>query len=288
MLRKNLVRTGLFSHGMLLLVPSMSTIQGESLYSFKENRSPVYWKAEDTSQLPSQTDSLDFFSQLTEEELAQMPKIPLNGNISKFVKGFRVKEDEAMEKTKLRSTAYFKTIESIFAKYGLPPELKYLAVVESYLKTNAVSRVGAKGMWQLMPTTARELGLTVTAKYDERTHFYKSTVAAAKYLKALHVQFDDWLLVIAAYNGGPGTVYKAIKKSGSKNFWALQNYLPTESRAHVKRYIGTHYYFEGKGSVTTLTRAETIKYNKAMEDFKLTIESRQKADTLEVIAVNSR
>ena len=190
---------------------------------------------------------------------------------------------------KARGAAYFKTIEDIFGKYGLPAELKYLAVVESYLKTNAVSRVGAKGMWQLMPTTARELGLKVNSKYDERTHFYKSTVAAAKYLKDLHKEFGDWLLVIAAYNGGPGTVYNAIKKSGSRNFWTLQNYLPMESRAHVKRYIGTHYYFEGKGGLTTMTKAETIKYNKAMEDFKITIRSKQQAsDSTEVIAVNMR
>ena len=105
-------------------------------------------------------------------------------------------------------------------------------------------------------------------KYDERTHFYKSTVAAAKYLKDLYGEFNDWLLVIAAYNSGPGPIYKAIKKSGSRNFWALQQYLPEESRGHVKRFIGTHYFFEGQGSLVTLTKSETARYLKQVEDFK--------------------
>jgi len=289
MLKRNLVRTGLFSHGMLLLIPNMSTVKGESLHSFRQNPIPVEWRMKDTLQVPA-VDSVDlFFSQLTEEELAQMPKISLNRNVTKFVNSFLVKEDEALQKAKGRGTVYFKTIEEILNKYGLPAELKYLAVVESYLKTNAVSRVGAKGMWQLMPVTARELGLKVNGRYDERTHFYKSTVAAAKYLRDLHKEFGDWLLVIAAYNGGPGTVYNAIKKSGSKNFWALQNFLPMESRAHVKRYIGTHYYFEGKGGLTTMTKNETTKYNKAMEDFKTTVRSKQQtSDTTEVMAIDMR
>jgi membrane-bound lytic murein transglycosylase D len=79
--------------------------------------------------------------------------------------------------------------------------------------------------------------------------------------------FGDWTLVIAAYNSGPGRVFEAIKKSGSRNFWKLQNFLPAETRGHVKKFIGTHYYFEGKGSATTLTKQETIAYRKVMTDF---------------------
>ena len=130
-------------------------------------------------------------------------------------------------------------------------------------------------MWQLMPQTARELGLKCKGKVDERTHAYKSTVAAAKYLKALHNEFGDWLLVIAAYNSGPGYVLKAIKKSGSRNFWKLQRYLPAETRGHVKRYIGTHHYFQEEGSLTVLTKAETIEYQKAVEAYSM----KQKANT---------
>ena len=138
----------------------------------------------------------------------------------------------------------FNIIDSVFREQGLPLELKYLAVIESDLKSSARSHVGAVGPWQLMPGTARILGLKVTKRVDERKNYYKSTRAAARYLKDLYQEFGDWFLVLAAYNGGPGPVYTAIHKSGSRNFWALQAYLPRESRDHVKKFIATRYFFE--------------------------------------------
>jgi membrane-bound lytic murein transglycosylase D len=158
-------------------------------------------------------------------------------------------------------------IDSVFTRYHLPVELKYLAVVESELKSNAVSHVGAVGPWQLMTSTARDLSLKVKGKYDERTSYFKSTVAAAKYLRDLYNQFGDWLLVIAAYNSGPGRVLSAIKISGSHNFWVLQNFLPAETKGHVKRFIATHYYFEDYGSITTLTKSEANSYRNAVSLF---------------------
>lgn len=147
---------------------------------------------------------------------------------------------------KMRGTVvpYFNFIDNIFTQYGLPKELKYLAVIESDLKANATSWVGAKGPWQFMSYTAKDYGLQVNSFIDERTDYYKSTNAAAKYLLSLYKDLKDWLLVIAAYNGGPARVYSAIRQSGSRNFWALQYYLPTESRNHVKKFIATHYIME--------------------------------------------
>jgi membrane-bound lytic murein transglycosylase D len=264
MLKKNLVTTGLFIPVLLLLFPIVTAMKGEPK-NLEEKPLYINWlKAETPGFLSS-----------TQEYYASAPRISLNKNASKFVKSFLVREDEALDKTKRRSASYFKMIDGVFLKYGLPVELRYLAVIESDLKTNAVSRVGARGMWQFMPQTARDLGLKITSKYDERTNAYRSTVAAAKYLKDLYTQFDNWLLVIAAYNSGPGPVYSAIKKSGSKNFWALQHYLPEESRAHVKRFIGTHYYFEGNGSLVTMTKTETTKYLKEMEAFKDLIQTKE-------------
>jgi len=147
---------------------------------------------------------------------------------------------------------YFTLIDNVLTQYGLPHELKYLAVIESGLNTNATSWVGARGPWQFMPYTAKEYGLHVNNWMDERTDYFRSTHAAAKYLTSLYNDLDDWLLVIAAYNGGPGRVYSAIKKSGSRDFWKLQYYLPAESRMHVKKFIATHYIMEGKGGVTTV------------------------------------
>jgi membrane-bound lytic murein transglycosylase D len=99
-----------------------------------------------------------------------------------------------------------------------------------------------------MPGTAHELGLKVNHRADDRTNYYKSTTAAAKYLRDLHREFGDWLLVLAAYNGGPRPVYRAIRKAHSRSFWVLQKYLPAESRGHVKKFIATAYYFEGKSA----------------------------------------
>jgi membrane-bound lytic murein transglycosylase D len=146
----------------------------------------------------------------------------------------------------LRKTGrpYFNFIDGILVQYGLPKELKYLAVIESDLKSNALSVAGARGPWQFMDYTATQYGLKVNSNEDDRTDYFKSTNAAAKYLLTLYKDLHDWLLVIAAYNGGPGRVYSAIKKSGSRNFWDLQYYLPEESRNHVKKFIATHYIME--------------------------------------------
>ena len=163
----------------------------------------------------------------------------------KFVKHYIKNNDEDLLVVKKRSEGPFIIIDSVLGHYGLPLELKYLAVIESELKPTALSRVGAKGPWQLMPGTAHVLGLKVNHHSDERTNFYKSTSAAAKYLKDLHREFGDWLLVLAAYNGGPVPVYRAIRKAHSRDFWTLQRYLPAESRNHVKKFIATAYYFEG-------------------------------------------
>jgi membrane-bound lytic murein transglycosylase D len=148
---------------------------------------------------------------------------------------------KAMKKTAL---PYFNFIDRILSMYGLPRELKYLAVIESDLKASALSWVGARGPWQFMPSTARGYGLKVNSQVDERTDYEKSTHAAAKHLLNLYKDLKDWLLVIAAYNGGSGRVYSAIKRSGSRDFWKLQYYLPTESKNHVKKFIATHYIME--------------------------------------------
>ena len=183
--------------------------------------------------------------------------VRLNPQAISFVQDYMEKNGDDLLKMKDWGRPYFNMIDGILKKYGLPTELKYLAVIESELKPTATSWAGAVGPWQLMPATARILGLKVTHSRDERTDFHKSTHAAAKYLRDLYNEFGDWLLVIAAYNGGPGNVYSAIRKSGgSRNFWKLQYYLPAESRMHVKKFIGTHYIFEGQGSITTLTKAE--------------------------------
>ncbi len=145
---------------------------------------------------------------------------------------------------------YFDLYDRILASYGIPLQLKYLSVIESSLSSTAVSWTGAVGPWQIMDGTAREHGLRI-GYYDERSDYIKSTNAACKILKDLYSTYGDWLLVVAAYNTGAGNVNRAIIKAHSKNFWDIQYFLPLETRNHVKKFIATHYYFEGGGSIAT-------------------------------------
>lgn len=182
----------------------------------------------------------------------------LNPRAISFVQDYMAKNGKNLQKLKGWGKPYFDMMDKILELHGVPGEMKYLAVIESYLKSSAVSWVGAVGPWQFMPATGRGNGLRVDRFVDERTDYYKSTHAAAHYLTYLFNIYRDWLLVIAAYNGGPGNVDAAIRKSGSRDFWMLQNYLPAESRNHVKKFIATHYIMEGQGGETTLTKEESI------------------------------
>jgi membrane-bound lytic murein transglycosylase D len=208
----------------------------------------------------------------TNAGVAEEHKVLLNNHVKQYVKTYIRKNRRTLYRIKNKNNNQFELMDSVLTKYRLPVELKYLAVIESELKPKVVSRVGAVGPWQLMPQTARILGLKVRRGYDERTQFDKSTRAAAVYLRDLYHEFGDWLLVLAAYNGGPRPVYYAIRKSGSRDFWTLQKYLPAESRTHVKKFIATHYFFEGEGGITTMTKAERKEYVKAMAE--LVAESR--------------
>ncbi|MEO5967075.1 MAG: lytic transglycosylase domain-containing protein, partial [Ferruginibacter sp.] len=145
-------------------------------------------------------------------------KTQINPNAESYMQDYLLKNTSSLNNLKKSGVLYFNFIDNIFKQYGLPTELKYLAVIESNLNVNATSWVGAVGPWQFMSNTAREYGLNVNNKGDERTDYLKSTHAAANYLIYLYKKLNDWLLVIAAYNGGPVRVNTAIRKSGSKNF----------------------------------------------------------------------
>lgn len=141
------------------------------------------------------------------------------------------------------STYYFPLFESKLDKYGLPRELKYLSVVESALNPRAGSWVGATGLWQFMPPTGKQYGLTkniyVNTFYDPMSN----SDAGARYLRDLYREFGDWNLAISAYNCGAGNVRKAIRKAGTKNYWKLRPYLPKETQAYVPSFIAVNYLF---------------------------------------------
>jgi membrane-bound lytic murein transglycosylase D len=175
----------------------------------------------------------------------------VNPNAESFMQDYLKAHSKHLLQMKGWGQPYFNLIDNILSQYGLPRELKYVAVIESNLKVGATSWVGAAGPWQFMPATARQYGLVVNGYIDERRDYVKSTHAAARYLLNSYRVYHDWLLVLASYNGGLGNVNKAIRRSGSKNFWSLQYQLPGESRNYVKKFIATHYVMEGSGGVTT-------------------------------------
>jgi membrane-bound lytic murein transglycosylase D len=189
-----------------------------------------------------------------QQDTSKLPKIQwdeLNPRAVGFVKDYLEIHEARLTNMKVWGQPYFIMIESVLNRYHLPPSLKYLAVIESDLKSTALSSAGAVGPWQFMPGTARDLGLIVTATRDDRMDLYKSTHAAAKFLSRLYEQLGDWLLVVAAYNGGPARVESIISSKKSRDFWMIQQHLPAESRNHVKKFIATHYIFERNGSETT-------------------------------------
>jgi membrane-bound lytic murein transglycosylase D len=188
--------------------------------------------------------------------------VQLNPQAVSFVQEYMRKQGEELRRMKGWGKPYFDLYDRILESNGIPKEMKYLRVIESHLTPGLVSWAGAVGPWQIMPDEARKYGLHL-GSHDERTDFAKSTKVAALLMKELYGVFGDWLLVVAAYNGGVNRVKEAIRRSGSKDLWDLQYYLPEETRNHVKKFIGTHYVFEGTGGWTTMT-AEEAQAQKAL------------------------
>jgi membrane-bound lytic murein transglycosylase D len=136
-----------------------------------------------------------------------------------------------------RRLTYFPLYEEKMREYGVPEDLNTSSVVESALNAKAVSRVGATGLWQFMPSTGGEYGLHTSSAVEDRSNPVKSTDAAARHLRDLYKMFDDWALALAAYNSGAGRVNSAIKRAGSRDFWQIQKFLPMETRNYVPAFI---------------------------------------------------
>ena len=141
-----------------------------------------------------------------------------------------------------RSALYFEMFEEKLAEYGLPIELKYLAVIESGLRPQVKSRSGALGLWQFMYRTGLYYGLNENSYIDERMDPELATDAACRYLKKLHDIYGDWNLALASYNAGPGNVNKAIRRSGGKKtYWEVRPFLPAETQGYVPNFIAAAY-----------------------------------------------
>ncbi|MDR3119667.1 MAG: transglycosylase SLT domain-containing protein [Mediterranea sp.] len=179
------------------------------------------------------------------DRLSRIPTImemPYNAVVRKFIDLYTGRLRNQVSFMLSASNFYIPIFEEALDAYGLPIELKYLPIIESALNPSAVSRAGASGLWQFMIGTGKIYGLESNSLVDERRDPIKATWAAARYLKELYSIYGDWNLVIAAYNCGPGNVNKAIRRAnGQRDYWAIYNYLPRETRGYVPSFIAANY-----------------------------------------------
>ena len=181
------------------------------------------------------------------ERIAQMNdqspfEFVYNSEVRKFIEVYAFKKRKLTARIMGLAQIYFPLFEEQLDRHNMPLELKYLAVIESALNPVANSRAGAKGLWQFMYGTGKVYGLKVSSYVDDRFDPYKATIAACEHLGDLYDIYGNWALALAAYNSGAGNVNKAIRRSGGlKNFWALHNYLPRETRSYVPAFIAASY-----------------------------------------------
>ena len=180
-----------------------------------------------------------------QERLRRMPvvmEMPYNSVVQKFIDQYSGRLRRTVSYALGAGNFYIPIFEEALDYYGLPLELKYLPVIESALEPRAKSRAGAVGLWQFMLATGKRYNLKVNSLIDERQDPYKSSWAAARYLRDLYNIYKDWSLVIAAYNCGPGTVNKAIHRAnGVRDYWTIYPYLPSETRGYVPAFIAANY-----------------------------------------------
>lgn len=185
-------------------------------------------------------DSASFFNNVNslEFEIA----MDYNSEVKRFINYFGTSWQAKLKEMITLSEHYFPVYEQILDKHDLPLELKYVSVIESALNPYATSRSGAVGLWQFMPYTGKIYDLQIDRYQDERRDIEKSTEAAANYFKDMSMVFDDWLVVIASYNCGPGNIRKAIRRAGGKTgFWEIYPYLPTQTKHYIPSFIAVAY-----------------------------------------------
>lgn len=185
--------------------------------------------------------------------------VEYNPQLEQLIKSYLLRRRGSFSILMERARFYFPMFEEHLAKYDIPLELKYLAVIESALIPTAKSRVGAVGLWQFMYQTGKIYDLNISSYLDERSDPIRATEAACKYLSTLYNIYDDWDMALAAYNSGPGNVNKAIRRAGgSKNYWKIRPYLPRETASYVPIFYATMYIFKYSNEHNIVARETAI------------------------------
>lgn len=199
-----------------------------NVYNFPADSVPVY-------------DDFIYEFRLSKLDALTPFSLDYNQAVKNYIHAYTVQKREKVAQLLGLAQFYFPMFEETLARYQLPLELKYLAIIESALNPVARSKSGAMGLWQFIYGTGRMYNLKINSYVDERCDPYLSTVAACEYLKYLYGMFGDWQLVLAAYNGGPGMLNKAMRRSGKKTYWELRPYLPVETQGYVPAFIAATY-----------------------------------------------
>lgn len=208
----------------------------------------------DTTECTSDTLITELPDSIYKQRLQALPfviEVPYNEVVRRYILRYVKHSPRQLAALQRKAEYYFPIFEDILAKHDLPYELCYMPVIESALNPQARSHMGATGLWQFMPATGKKYGLEINSLVDERMDPIRSTEAACLFLKNLYTIFQDWNLVIAAYNCGPGNVNKAIHRAGGKrDFWSIYPYLPSETRGYLPIFIAASYamnYAEAHG-----------------------------------------
>lgn len=226
---------------VVIMLDSLASLKIFEDAEFPNAKQYQNWNTYTDNDIPVVPDSI------YRERIAQMNdqspfEFVYNSEVKRFIELYAFKKRKLTARILGLAQIYFPLFEEQLDKYNMPLELKYLAVIESALNPTANSRAGAKGLWQFMYGTGKVYGLKVTSYVDDRFDPYKATIAACEHLGDLYDIYGNWLLALAAYNSGAGNVNKAIRRSGGiKNFWALHNYLPKETRSYVPAFIAASY-----------------------------------------------
>lgn len=232
---------------MKRLFSTVIVLAGLTVFAHANPSAPEWPDISGTSLDKEPSSSYFFVEEEVKTRIENMPCLvdpKYNSTVRGYITSYLSRNRENSERILGRAILYFPLFEKHLASKGLPASLKYLPVVESALNPKAVSRAGAKGLWQFMESTGKIYGLNINGTYDERSDPEKSTAAAIAYLTRLYERFNSWELALAAYNSGEGRVSRAIKRARSRNFWKLQRYLPRETRNYVPAFIAASYLME--------------------------------------------
>ena len=234
---------------MGILIPATRANYSTNLLMTDTVESPIFFDEAlawlDTTECLSDTIIAELPDSIYKQRLQALPfviEVPYNEVVRRYILRYVKHSPRQLAALQRKAEYYFPIFENILVKHDLPYELCYMPVIESALNPQARSHMGATGLWQFMPATGKKYGLEINSLVDERMDPIRSTEAACLFLKNLYGIFQDWNLVIAAYNCGPGNVNKAIHRAGGKrDFWSIYPFLPSETRGYLPIFIAASY-----------------------------------------------